>query len=70
MARESIAHEQEYDRACFEAIAGNTEQALVLLKVALERKQVSPTWAKRDSDLESLRDDPRFQALVTGAPTP
>lgn len=68
-ARESIAQESEYDRACFEALSGNVEQALVLLKGALEIKKVSPTWVKRDLDLECIRDDPRFQALVAGAST-
>ncbi len=56
--------ETEYNRACFEAICGNTDQAIELLKLALEMKQTSPEWVRGDPDLDFIRDDPRFQALV------
>jgi hypothetical protein len=62
-----IAQESEYDRACFEAISGNVDQALVLLKGVFEQDQVSSAWAKRDPDLEFIRDDPRFNTLVAEA---
>jgi tetratricopeptide (TPR) repeat protein len=64
IARELISKENEYNRACFEAICGNVEEALALLKVALEKKQASLAWVRRDSDFESLRTDPHFTALV------
>ena len=66
-AREFIAQENEYDQACFEAISGNVDQALVLLKVAIEKNQMSPAWAQHDPDLEFIRNDPRFNALVADA---
>ena len=66
-AREFIAQESEYDQACFEAISGNVDQALVLLNVAFEKNQVSPAWAQHDPDLEFIRDDPRFNALMAEA---
>jgi len=64
IARGLIAKENKYNRACFEAICGNVEEALALLKVALEKKQAPLEWARRDPDFESIRDDARFQALV------
>lgn len=56
--------ETEYNRACFEAICGNTDQAIELLKQALDLRQTSPEWVRGDPDLDFIRDDPRFQALV------
>jgi tetratricopeptide (TPR) repeat protein len=60
-----ISKEREYIQACFEAICGNTEKALELLRIALERKQAVKEWAIReDPDFESIRNDPRFKELV------
>jgi len=59
-----MARESEYNRACFEAICGNVEEALALLKVALEKKQASLEWARGDPDFASIREDARFRALV------
>ena len=64
IARELIAQETEYNRACLEAIAGNREEALTLLNIALEKHQVQLEWARRDPDLESLHKDQRFIQLV------
>jgi hypothetical protein len=52
------------NRPRFESICGNVYEALVLLKVALEKKQTSLAWARRNPDFELIRDDPRFKALV------
>jgi tetratricopeptide (TPR) repeat protein len=56
--------ETEYNRACFEAICGNIDQAIELLRLALEKKQTSPDWVRGDPDLDFIRDDPRFKDLV------
>jgi hypothetical protein len=64
IARKLIDKESEYNRACFEAICGNHDEALRLLKIALEKKLSSPDWARQDPDFERLRSDPRFQELV------
>jgi hypothetical protein len=63
-ARKLIENESEYNRACFESLCENTEEALALLKIAFEKGQSSKEWARQDPDFESLRDDPRFKELV------
>lgn len=64
LAREFALTDNEYNRACFEAICGNVNEAIKLLTIAFENGQFSKEWAKQDPDLENLRDDPRFQKLV------
>lgn len=57
-----------YNLACAMAKAGETDYALDLLLVALERGgRGNYEWAKEDSDLDSLRDNPRFQAMMAAA---
>jgi tetratricopeptide (TPR) repeat protein len=63
-ARPFMEKESEYNRACFAAICGDKEEALRLLEIALQKRQVSRQWARRDPDLRSLHGDPRFEALV------
>ncbi len=55
--------ENEYNRACLEAICGNAEQAISLLRIALEKKQTYVDWVLRDPDLDFIRQDPRFRQL-------
>ncbi len=64
LARELVTKEREYNQAFFEAVCGNVDQALEFLKTALEKGQVTKSWARQDPDLENLRADPRFKALV------
>jgi tetratricopeptide (TPR) repeat protein len=64
IARPLMAKENEYNRACFESICGNVEQALALLKVALETSPGMRDWARRDPDFDSIREHPGFKALV------
>jgi tetratricopeptide (TPR) repeat protein len=64
IASELIAKEGAYNRACFEAICGNADEALALLKMALEKREISLEWAERDPDFDSLRGDPRFAELI------
>jgi tetratricopeptide (TPR) repeat protein len=64
IAKDLIKRETAYNRACFEAICGNTNEALALLKTALDLRQVEPDWVWRDPDLAALRETPRFEALI------
>ncbi len=57
--------ENEYNRACLEAICGNVDQALDLLRVALMNKQTYVDWVLRDPDLDFIRQDPRFKQLIS-----
>ncbi|HII05884.1 MAG TPA: hypothetical protein HA349_00785 [Methanotrichaceae archaeon] len=54
----------EYNRACFEAVCGSVDAALALLRSALENKDIPVDWMRQDPDLEFIRDDPRFKALL------
>jgi uncharacterized cupin superfamily protein len=54
-----------YNAACFEALAGFPDEAFAYLARA---KAMSPAdvrpYLEQDTDLDSLRDDPRFQELL------
>jgi len=50
--------------ACLQAKCGNKEAALDLLERVFARGWGKKDWVLHDPDYESLRDDPRFQALL------
>ncbi len=52
-----------YNQACFYATNGWPEKALALLPEALRARSTLVEWSRHDPDLDSLRADPRFQAL-------
>jgi serine/threonine protein kinase/tetratricopeptide (TPR) repeat protein len=54
-----------YNVACVYALLGRTEEALVCLKKVTEQGTFYKNWAAKDSDLDSLRNDPRFHALLS-----
>src|SRR4051812_34628809 len=55
-----------YNAACFEALAGNTDEAFALLQQATQiDTQAVRGFAPNDADLDSLHDDPRWKK-VTG----
>jgi len=56
--------EDEYNRACLDAICGNIDRAIELLRVALENKQTYVDWVINDPDLDPLRKDDRFKQLI------
>ena len=49
-----------YNVACFYAQAGDTDKALEFLPGSV----TSRTWVDNDPELDSIRDDPRFQAFL------
>ena len=53
-----------YDLACLEATRGNTDAALADLEQAFADPRTRD-WAQTDEDLDLLRDDPRFTALIS-----
>ena len=53
-----------YNAACFEAMTGKTEEAIGLLQRAVEIDERVKENIRDDSDLDSLREDPRFEALT------
>ena len=59
-----IEREDEYNRACFEAIRGNVDKAVELLRIAVKKNQVTLGSTRWDPNLEFIRYDPRFMDLV------
>jgi hypothetical protein len=53
-----------YNLACCEALTGNTTDAIAHLRQAIERSERMRGYAKEDSDLDSIRDEPAFKELV------
>ncbi len=53
-----------YNVACLFALEGETDRALEQLKSAFRVGFGHRDWVEQDPDLASLRDDPRFQALL------
>ncbi|MGH3022784.1 MAG: TPR end-of-group domain-containing protein [Gaiellaceae bacterium] len=56
-----------YNLACCEALAGLGDDALAHLNRAAELDPRSVGWAQRDSDLDSIRDEPGFPRADSGA---
>ena len=55
-----------FNLACFRALAGDPEGALDALERAAEMDPDEVRkWSENDSDLDSLRDDPRFAELLS-----
>jgi tetratricopeptide (TPR) repeat protein len=53
-----------YNLACSLALTGQTDEAFRALERAITLGYNDAAWLKRDSDLKSLRNDPRFAALL------
>lgn len=62
-----MKNEKEYDRACFESVRGNTDLAISYLGAALEKNQVTLDVVENDLDLDFIRDDPQYGALIQEA---
>ncbi len=57
-----------YNMACIEAQRGSVALAVHRLAEAIEAGFADMDWISRDPDLDPLRDDPRFKALVAPEP--
>ncbi len=69
-ARRALAIDPEeasilYNVACVYSLLGRTEDALTCLKKMMEHGDFYKNWAAKDSDLDNIRTDPRFQALIS-----
>lgn len=69
--REAIAASPQYgllfyNVACCESLTGQTADALEHLERAIELSEQFRDYAKEDSDLDAIRDEPRFKELVPG----
>jgi len=56
-----------YNLACFSALNGKPTEALDWLEQAVNAGFYAPTKISTDSDLESLRDEPRYKAALARA---
>jgi mannose-6-phosphate isomerase-like protein (cupin superfamily) len=61
---EPDAWQGQYHLACFAALDGDVEAALLHLGRAVEMDPTAAQWAAGDEDFGSVRDDARFEALV------
>jgi quercetin dioxygenase-like cupin family protein len=65
LERDPDAWRGAYNAACFEALAGEREAALDYLRQAVERNpEEIKRYAPDDSDLDSIRSDPRYAELL------
>jgi len=55
-----------YNVACCESLAGRKPDAIEHLRLAIERSDGVRSYLAGDSDLDPLRDEPEFQALLAG----
>jgi hypothetical protein len=53
-----------YNVACCESLAGRKDDALAHLRRAIELSEQAREFAAQDSDLDPIRDDPRFKELI------
>jgi serine/threonine protein kinase/Tfp pilus assembly protein PilF len=55
-----------YNISCMYALLGNPNEALDCLEKAVDKGYGQKDWVEHDSDLNSLRDLPRFKTIVDG----
>jgi adenylate cyclase len=53
-----------YNASCFYARIGQGDRSLELLDRAVGEGRGFRSWIEKDSDLDSVRADPRFQAIL------
>jgi len=56
-----------YNVACLYALEEEKERAITALESAVRAGFANIEWIKNDPDLDSLREDPRFQVLLSGS---
>jgi adenylate cyclase len=53
-----------YNVACLYSLEGKVEEAIRCLEAALEWGFGNKEWFEKDPDLDPIRTDPRFKALM------
>ncbi len=53
-----------YNAACFYSILGKVEEALDYFEKAIDSGFASREWIENDSDLDQIRNHPRFQTIM------
>jgi len=53
-----------YNIACVYSSVGEIDDALNCLEKSIRKGMAEVDWMKNDSDLDNLRDHPRFKALI------
>jgi hypothetical protein len=69
--REVVAEASEYgllfyNLACLESLTGHEAEAIEHLNKAIELSEQFRAYARQDSDLDAIRDDPAVQELLAG----
>jgi mannose-6-phosphate isomerase-like protein (cupin superfamily) len=59
-----------YNVACCESLTGHTADALTHLRSAVELSDMFREYARNDSDLDAIRDQPAFEEIVGTATAP
>jgi TolB-like protein/Tfp pilus assembly protein PilF len=55
-----------YNISCMYSLLGNPNEALDCLEKAVDKGYGQKDWVEHDSDLDAIRDLPRFQTIVEG----
>ena len=59
----------QYNGACFFSLAGDVEHALDCLENCLIKVgNISREWLEHDSDMDNIRDHPRYQEIIKTFP--
>ena len=58
-----------YNLACCESLTGQTDQAIGHVRQAIELSEKFRRYARHDSDLDALREDPSFRQIVNAGET-
>lgn len=54
-----------YNAACFYALSGDAEKSLDYLSQTANWGRLNLNWLEQDSDLDSVRDNPRFKEIIS-----
>jgi Tfp pilus assembly protein PilF len=57
-----------YDLACFLSLAGEIDNSLKELEIALKLSPNLGSLARKDSDLNNVRSNPRYEKILPGLP--